>query len=68
MITGIFFSTVIVVDSSDLEKVIENIIAAIRDVEGVEKVVPNKTIVEMPAAENEVQLRLNQRFSVSLHD
>lgn len=68
MPTGIFFSTSIVVDSSDFENVIENIIAAIRDVEGVEKVVPNKTLVEIPAAENEAQLRLHQRFSVSLYD
>lgn len=68
MITSMFFSTLIVVESSDLENVIENIIAAIRDVEGVEKVVPNKTIVEMPAAENEIQLKLHQRFSASLYD
>lgn len=63
MSTGIHFSVSIILapDAIDaLDKVVEDLLVAINNVEGVVDIIPSHTLVEIPTDENEIHLRLEQ--------
>lgn len=61
---SIHFKVLIILDPDAIDfEVVKKLLTAIKNVEGVLEIVPGRTVVEIPTAENEVQLRLDQRYA-----